>query len=504
MSARAEIRGGGKSRAREALRYASGPSAQQVPTLGRLHSTRPADWRKVDAALAIGLLALVVIVGNLRDMPHGLVGFLEMRLSVKNALLISAFAWAWPHVMSACGLYAPDRLRTGQGEWSRLLSAGVAGTALAMVFPLTSKSGAVTPMHALLFGAAFVAVARLIRVSARAAERKRVDVRPSQVMLIGSGPHAAQLYRQLQWEPYQNNNVIGYVDSAPHPTLEDLGLSHLGTIHQLEQVLMNRVVDSVLIALPVKSHYDDIRQSLAACARVGVPVSYSADLFGYCSAHHGATLGVAPRVSITATPGPELLAVKRMMDIVGAIIGLVATAPLMLTLAVAIKLTSRGPVFFAQDRYGCAKRLFRMYKFRTMVEDAAEVQHELESRNEASGPVFKIRDDPRITPIGRFLRRTSLDELPQLWHVLTGEMTLVGPRPMATRDVGRFDEPWLMRRFSMRPGLTCLWQISGRSNLDFDQWIALDLKYIDSWSLLLDLQILLRTVPALIRGTGAM
>jgi lipopolysaccharide/colanic/teichoic acid biosynthesis glycosyltransferase len=150
------------------------------------------------------------------------------------------------------------------------------------------------------------------------------------------------------------------------------------------------------------------------------------------------------------------------------------------------------------------KRRFRMLKFRSMVEDAEDLMADLEACNEAAGPVFKIREDPRITPIGRFLRRTSLDELPQLWHVLTGEMSLVGPRPMSTRDVSRFEDPWLMRRFSMRPGLTCLWQISGRSNLDFDHWIALDLEYIDRWSIWQDLTILVRTLPAIVRGTGAM
>jgi lipopolysaccharide/colanic/teichoic acid biosynthesis glycosyltransferase len=149
------------------------------------------------------------------------------------------------------------------------------------------------------------------------------------------------------------------------------------------------------------------------------------------------------------------------------------------------------------------KRLFRMYKFRTMVAGAEGIQDQLEHRNEASGPVFKIRNDPRITRIGRFLRRSSLDELPQIWHVLTGEMSLVGPRPLPTRDVAKFTEPWLMRRFSMRPGLTCLWQVSGRSELGFDRWVALDLEYIDSWSLGLDVLLLLKTVPAVARGKGA-
>src|SRR5690606_23702383 len=155
------------------------------------------------------------------------------------------------------------------------------------------------------------------------------------------------------------------------------------------------------------------------------------------------------------------------------------------------------------DRYGYNRRLFRMYKFRTMTVGAEAMQEQLEHLNEARGPVFKIRDDPRITPIGRFLRRTSLDELPQLFNVLKGDMSLVGPRPLPKRDVNHFQDAWLMRRFSVLPGLTCLWQVSGRSNLGFDDWVTLDLAYIDRWSLRLDFLILLRTIPAVFKGTGA-
>jgi lipopolysaccharide/colanic/teichoic acid biosynthesis glycosyltransferase len=170
---------------------------------------------------------------------------------------------------------------------------------------------------------------------------------------------------------------------------------------------------------------------------------------------------------------------------------------------VAIKTTSRGPVFYVHDRYGLYRRRFHMFKLRTMVEGADAMQESLESRNEATGPVFKIKDDPRVTPVGRFLRRTSIDEIPQLVNVLRGEMSLVGPRPLPLRDVDRFTEAALVRRFSVRPGLTCLWQISGRSELGFDRWIELDLQYIDQWSLGLDLRIMLKTLPAVIAGTGA-
>ena len=200
--------------------------------------------------------------------------------------------------------------------------------------------------------------------------------------------------------------------------------------------------------------------------------------------------------------------------VTGGALALLAFEPVMIAIAVTIKMTSRGPVLFGHDRYGLNKRVFRMYKFRTMVVGADRLQDTLEDRNEMDGPVFKIRHDPRVTRLGRFLRRTSLDELPQLLHVMTGHMSLVGPRPLPVRDVAssastialaapRFVQASDMRRFSVRPGLTCLWQISGRNNLGFDEWIRLDLLYIDAWSLRLDVRILLRTIPAVLRGVGA-
>ncbi len=162
-----------------------------------------------------------------------------------------------------------------------------------------------------------------------------------------------------------------------------------------------------------------------------------------------------------------------------------------------------GPIVFTQRRFGYNRRQFHMYKFRTMVADAEQQQASLESQNEAAGPVFKIRRAPRITPIGRILRKTSIDELPQLFNVLKGDMSLVGPRPLPVRDVSRFNEAGLMRRFSVRPGITCLWQVTGRSNTGFAEWVQLDLEYIDNWSLSLDAQILIRTVPAVLAGNGA-
>src|SRR5208282_561729 len=194
---------------------------------------------------------------------------------------------------------------------------------------------------------------------------------------------------------------------------------------------------------------------------------------------------------------------KRVFDIAGSLVLLIICLPLFLIVAVFIKLTSPGPVFFAQKRVGLNKRHFTILKFRTMVSDAESIQETLVRLNEMTGPVFKIKNDPRITPIGHILRKTSIDELPQLFNVLKGEMSLVGPRAMSVRDYLLFSEDWQRRRFSVLPGITCLWQVRGRNSIPFEQWMILDMQYIDRWSLWLDIKILALTIPAVFRGLGA-
>jgi exopolysaccharide biosynthesis polyprenyl glycosylphosphotransferase len=211
-----------------------------------------------------------------------------------------------------------------------------------------------------------------------------------------------------------------------------------------------------------------------------------------------------PLVTIQSGPqdGWQLLS-KRLIDIMASTVLLVLLAPLFIAVVLLIKWDSPGPVFFGQERVGLNKRRFRMLKFRTMLKGSDHQQCALEHLNEAEGPVFKIKNDPRITRIGAFLRRFSIDELPQLVNVLKGEMSLVGPRPLPVRDVERIDVQWHKRRFSIKPGITCLWQVNGRSNIAFNDWVRMDLDYIDKWSLGLDLLILVKTIPAVLRGPGA-
>jgi exopolysaccharide biosynthesis polyprenyl glycosylphosphotransferase len=273
----------------------------------------------------------------------------------------------------------------------------------------------------------------------------------------------------------------------------------------LAEFLRSNVVDEVAIYLPLRSFYEHAANLVALCEQHGIMLHFDSQLFDLKFAR--------PRLEdfdgdskITVTvenqDGFPMLT-KRILDFTLSLFLLMAIAPLFLLIALAVLATSAGPIFFAQKRVGLNKRQFTIYKFRTMIPGAENLQETLLGQNEMSGPVFKIRNDPRVTPVGRILRKSSLDELPQLWNVLKGDMSLVGPRAMSVRDYQLFREDWPCRRFSVRPGITCLWQVSGRNSIPFEQWMQLDMVYIDQWSLWLDLTILLRTIPAVLRGAGA-
>jgi exopolysaccharide biosynthesis polyprenyl glycosylphosphotransferase len=272
----------------------------------------------------------------------------------------------------------------------------------------------------------------------------------------------------------------------------------------LAEFLRRNVVDEMVIYLPFESFRRYWTETARLCAHNGIRLRLNSDVFGlnarWLAEEHGNGHYIT---SYTGAGEGWPLAVKRSLDIFVSSTLLVLLAPVLIATAIAIKITSTGPVLFLQERIGLNKRRFKIYKFRTMIPDAEGVMHLLESRNEAQGPVFKIKDDPRITPIGKFLRRSSIDELPQLLNVLRGDMSLVGPRPLPVRDYDGFSEDWQRRRFSVKPGITCLWQVNGRSGISFDQWMLLDLQYMDEWSLWLDLKILAKTVPAVLKGAGA-
>jgi exopolysaccharide biosynthesis polyprenyl glycosylphosphotransferase len=241
------------------------------------------------------------------------------------------------------------------------------------------------------------------------------------------------------------------------------------------------------------------------CEQNGIMLRFDSDIFSLKKAR-SRTEEFAGQSYVTASTTVREwwpLTIKRTLDILFSFLLLVFLSPVFLIAAGLILLTSPGPVLYLQERVGLNKRRFRMQKFRTMVPNAEKMIGRLEGLNEMSGPVFKIRNDPRVTQVGKILRRASIDELPQLLNVLMGDMSLVGPRPLPVRDYEGFNEDWQRRRFSVRPGITCLWQIAGRNSIPFEQWMRLDLQYVDEWSLWLDLKILWRTIPAVLKGEGA-
>jgi exopolysaccharide biosynthesis polyprenyl glycosylphosphotransferase len=276
-------------------------------------------------------------------------------------------------------------------------------------------------------------------------------------------------------------------------------------ISELQSMLATEPVDEVFISLPMDKYGHVIEAVVQLCQEQGIVVRVQPDLSlrTFVKPYIGEFNGV-PFVTVRSVPPDGWpLFIKRLIDVVGGAALLVGLAPLLAFAALLIKIDSPGPVLFRQVRVGLNKRRFQLLKFRTMVVGADHQQHGMEQLNEANGPVFKIKDDPRITRLGKFLRRYSIDELPQLFNVLNGDMSLVGPRPLPVRDVERINVQWHKRRFSVKPGITCLWQVNGRSDVTFDHWVQLDLEYIDKWCLGLDIKILIKTVPVVLRGSGA-
>jgi exopolysaccharide biosynthesis polyprenyl glycosylphosphotransferase len=459
----------------------------------------------MDVVIVLAIFVAMIIGINLEYMPEGLDGFLALRFTVKNAIVVAGFVAAIALVCHIAGLYSALRVRRWGDEVRRLLAVTIALTGIAALVPIAGQSNApVDRLSLMLFAAVtFVTLTAFHALRARLTH----DAHRRRAIIIGTGPRALRIYRALSADLLTPYRVLGFVDSpraSAHVANSFIERRTLGRLEDLE-TLLGEHVDEVYIGLPVKSHYREIQDTIRTCEHLGVKALYPADIVDTTLAKSSALTSVAsgPQVQLQMAPEGVLIHVKRVIDIVGSLLVLLVVSPIMLAAAVAIRLTSEGPIIYAQERYGHNRRRFRMFKFRTMVQNAERLQSSLESQNEASGPVFKIANDPRITPIGRVLRRTSIDELPQLFNVLRGDMSLVGPRPLPLRDVNRFTRSGDLRRFSMRPGVTCLWQVSGRSGIGFDDWIALDLQYIDRWSLFLDLVILLRTIPAVLRGTGA-
>jgi exopolysaccharide biosynthesis polyprenyl glycosylphosphotransferase len=299
--------------------------------------------------------------------------------------------------------------------------------------------------------------------------------------------------------------LVGFVDpNSEGSSLGDrFGRYEVFPPSVLEQILQDRVIDEVVFAVNMQE-LARLEPLMTHCANVGVKIRVQLEFLPeaysriYLENFHD-----VPLLSLSSAPESELLLFfKRVFDVVLSAASLVLLTPILIAIAAAIRITSPGQVLFRQTRCGLGGRKFTLYKFRSMVNNAEQLRAELHELNELDGHAFKITDDPRITPVGRILRRFSLDELPQMWNILRGDMSFVGPRPAIPDEVEKY-EPWQRRRLRMRPGLTCIWVIEGRSHVKFHRWIQLDLAYIDNWSLWLDAKIFLRTIPIVISGRGA-
>jgi len=326
----------------------------------------------------------------------------------------------------------------------------------------------------------------------------------SNVVIVGAGEAGRTVMRTIVARPELGYKIAGFVDDDSQKGRTDIGrFKALGSTDNLARLLEEGTVDEVFITLPWMYHRK-IMGIVHECERQQVNARIVPDLFQMSLSQVDVDdLGGVPLIGVREVGfGRGALLVKRGMDMVGAVAGLVLGAPFMALIALAIRLDSPGPVIFRQMRMGAGGKLFEIYKFRSMREGAEAELEQLRGLDEADGPIFKIHDDPRMTRMGRFLRRTSLDELPQLWNVLRGEMSLVGPRPPLPSEVSGYVE-WHKKRLEVRPGMTGLWQVSGRSLLSFDEMVLLDIYYIENWSLWLDLKIMLRTVPQILRGDGA-
>ena len=461
----------------------------------------------VIALVASFVFAGIVAYSSLNGLTFARI--MGVRVTLGNCLQFTLLLVTWHVIFTQCGLYISKRFTKRRAEATEVLKA----TSLASAFLFLSARIFHIGMVNLTFLLLFWACCTFLMVSARLAARaylmslRRQGKNSRFLLIVGTNQRAIDFADQLANRPDLGYKVVGFVDDDWQGirSFEATRYTRCCSFPDLVDFLRQNVVDEMAIFLPLRSYYERAAQLVSLCEQHGIALRLKSPAFNLRRTvaqkqdldQNSDVLALA-----TCTEAWPSLA-KRALDVVVSAVLLVTWSPLFAFVALLIKSTSRGPLFFSQVRVGLNKRQFKMYKFRTMVANAEQMQDQLLSLNEMSGPVFKIRHDPRITPCGRILRKTSIDEFPQLFNVLLGDMSLVGPRAMSLRDYQLFDQDWQRRRFSVKPGITCLWQIKGRNSIPFEKWMELDVEYIDKWSLWLDLKILVQTLPAVVRGTGA-
>jgi exopolysaccharide biosynthesis polyprenyl glycosylphosphotransferase len=453
----------------------------------------------LDVLVSAIAFVVVIAVGD-----FGVGAVLTKAGSLKVIVLGLVASLVWPLALQSTAASPSTRQVRIAWLFGQLFTAGAISTVVvaATAFALRVPVPPLTVLVCVLAQFAGVSLFRIsIFVTARLVRRRGRNFR--NLLIVGSGPRAREVDHLVEQHPEWGYRVIGFVDEGDYPVDPSIPAEKVHKFTDLPKLIREQVIDEVISACP-RSVFASLAPVVAICAEVGLPITLLSDIFGDFLPPPKVTR-FDTMAALNFSPvhhNRAKLAVKRLIDIVGAGVLLTLSAPFVAAAAVAIKLTSPGPVFFRQNRCGLNGRHFEMLKLRTMVLDAEQQQAALLELNEMDGPVFKMKNDPRVTKVGAILRRWSTDEVPQIWNVLRGDMSLVGPRPPIPLEVARY-ETFERRRLSMRPGLTCLWQVNGRNRLGFADWVKLDVEYIDTWSLTNDFKILLRTIPAVLRGTGS-
>ena len=451
------------------------------------------------ADIAVTALLAVILSDAMLDAEQP--GFWSQRVPDPLFALI-LFVSAWVTILWLHGAYRLRARWSIASETKLILNALVWFALLTFAYLYLAKFPDVSRAYLVVLLTMMLTTTVLVRATMRWALQiaRRRGQNWRNLVVLGTGPQGRLFAQKLTEHPELGLNVLGFLGEPA----DDLPRrwAYLGTVDQLPDLIHREVVDEVAICL-VTDDWALIESIAAICESEGkiVRMPVAMPRLSIATAHVEDLDGM-PVVSMLTGPRSALaLAVKRLTDVVGAAFGLVVLTPLFAGIALAIIATDGRPVLYRQERVGLHGRRFQVVKFRSMVNDADERLESLKEHNEIKGHAFKMTADPRITKVGRFLRRSSLDELPQLWNVLRGEMSLVGPRPPLPTEVDAYDA-WHRRRLSMKPGVTGLWQIEGRHEPEFDQWVEKDLEYIDKWSPWLDIQIILRTIPAMLRAEG--
>ena len=466
-------------------------------------------FKLTDLLIMIGSFTAATIIVSHGVDTISLEHFLHMRIKIVNFILFLTLLLLWHFIFSMFHLYSSRRLSPLKREIQDIYYATSLGTFAIYLLSLLFDIQIVTPVFLITFwcGSTVITIlARLLmRYTLKYIRCRGLNLR--YLLIVGTNSRALKFAGDIKSNPEFGYVISGFVDEEweGNRNFEKFGWKLVSDLKGFTEFIRNNVVDEVLIALPVKSYYQETARIMKACEKQGILVRHLSDIFDTKLANSRVEYFEDQAFVSHYTGSMEgwQVPVKAMLDRILSLILLVLFSPLLLFIAILIKIISHGPVFFVQERVGLNKRLFGLYKFRTMVKDAEKKQAKLEDFNECMGAAFKIKNDPRITKIGKILRKTSIDELPQLINVLIGDMSLVGPRPLPVRDFNHFNLDWQRKRFSVRPGVTCLWQVNGRHNIPFDKWMELDMEYIDEWSLWLDAKILLKTIPTVLTGSGA-